>query len=456
MTINKQAGEYLEFANAHPEVQAVDLLIPDINGVLRGKRVETGTLAKVYADGVALPGSLFGMDITGATVEETGLGFEEGDADRCCRPVNGTLVTSPWKARPMGQLLMTMFEEDGTPFFADPRQVLARVCKRLSELGLTPVVALEMEFYLLDPERLPAGAPQPPMSPITGERERSTQVYGIAELDAYGPLLENIAASCAAQGVPADAAVAEYAPGQYEVNLHHVSDPLLACDHAVLLKRLIKGEAVRFGMDATFMAKPYGPLSGSGMHVHISLLDAAGQNVLSGDSEQGSDVLRMMAGGLNATMADFMAVFAPNANSYRRFQPGAYVPMTPAWGINNRTTALRVPSGPAHARRIEHRVAGADANPYLLVAALFAGIHFGIENDIDPGPVVEGNAYDQLPPSLPSTWLTSLDAFANSAVAQKYFGADFCRVYLACKNEERRKFESTVTPLEYQWYLRSV
>ncbi len=456
MTTKPTMEEYRQFERDHPDALSVDLLMPDLNGVLRGKRVKTQALEKVFQDGVALPGSLFGMDITGATVEQSGLGFDEGDADRVCRPVAGTLTATPWQARPMGQLLMTMFEQDGQPFFADPRQVLAKIAERFTELELTPVIALEMEFYLLDPERLKAGAPQPPVSPLTRERERSTQVYGIAELDAYGPLLENIAASCAAQKIPADAAVAEYAPGQYEINLQHVGDPLLACDHAVQLKRLIKGEAVRFGMEATFMAKPYAQLAGSGMHVHISLVDKNNNNVLSGDGLPGSKVLKSMAGGLKATMEDFMAVFAPNANSYRRFQPGAYVPMTPTWGINNRTTALRIPSGPEHARRLEHRVAGADANPYLLVAALLAGTHFGITESIDPGSPIDGNAYDQVQASLPSTWLDALHAFENSPVAKEYFGKEFCRVFLACKREERRKFQGQITPLEYQWYLRSV
>ncbi len=444
------------FAERLPGNAVVDLLISDISGILRGKRIDIGLLSKVFEDGVALPGSLFGMDITGATVESTGLGFQEGDADRVCRPIAGTLAPVPWQARPAGQLLMSMWEEDGRPFYADPRQVLARVTERFSALGLTPVVAVEMEFYLLDHQRLPSGAPQAPLSPVTRERESNTQVYGMSELDDYGEFLEGIASACAAQGIPADTAVAEYAPGQYEINLQHVADPMQACDHAVLLKRLIKGVAIKSGMEATFMAKPYQALAGSGMHVHISLLDEHGNNALIGDRLPGSETMHHIAGGLAATMADFMAIFAPNANSYRRFCPGAYVPLCPAWGINNRTTSLRIPSGPDHARRIEHRVAGADANPYLLLAALLAGCHHGIENRLDPGPLVAGNAYDQLPPSLPATWLKALEEFEQSAVTHDYLGEDFCKVFMACKQEEREKFNEFITPLEFQWYLRNV
>ncbi len=456
MPSKKHQDECRAFMETHPDHATIDLLISDISGILRGKRVAAELLPKVFAEGVALPGSLFGMDITGATVEATGLGFDEGDADRTCRPIAGTLAPVPWHDRPAAQLLMSMWEADGEPFYADPRQVLRRVIKRFSELGLTPVVAVEMEFYLLDHQRLPSGAPQAPLSPVTKEREANTQVYGMSELDDYRAFLESVAAACAAQNIPADTAVAEYAPGQYEINLQHVRDPLMACDHAVLLKRLIKGEAIRHDMEATFMAKPYQGLAGSGMHVHISLLNEHGDNVLVGDGLPGSSTMRHAAGGLVETMPEFMAVFAPNANSYRRFCPGAYVPLSPTWGINNRTTSLRIPSGPDHARRIEHRVAGADANPYLLLAALLAGCHHGIVKHLEPGPLVEGNAYDQFPPSLPATWLKALEAFENSPVTHAYLGEDFCKVFLACKHEEREKFNEFITPLEFQWYLRTV
>jgi glutamine synthetase len=341
--------------------EAIEVIIPDLNGVLRGKRVHGDELGKVLAGEMRLPSSVFGLDITGVDAPGTGLVWSIGDADATLVPVDGRVLPVPWGAQPTGQLLMTMVDDDGAPFFGDPRQVLARVVERFKARGLTPVVAVELEFYLLDRERDEAGRVQPPRIPGTGRRDTTTQVYGLEEVDNFADLFRDIAEACAAQEVPASTAVAEYAPGQYEVNLKHVDDPLLAGDHAVRLKRIVKGVARKHGLDATFMSKPYANQPGSGLHLHVSLIDGRGRNVFAGE-EAVNRPLRQALGGLTATMAEGMALFAANANAYRRFQEGTYAPLAPTWGYENRTVALRVPGGPARSRRVEHRVAGADAN----------------------------------------------------------------------------------------------
>lgn len=450
------SGEARQFLAQHPDIAEISLLISDLNGIIRGKRVARGALERVYGEGVCLPGSLFGTDVTGKTVEATGLGLSQGDADRVCRPVPGTLRPIPWSVQPAAQLLMSMYEENGEPFFADPRHVLAQVVSRLAADGLHPVVAVEMEFYLLDRERDHLGRPRPPRSPVTGRRDRQTQVYGISELDEYGELLKDMAAAAAEQAIPADTAVSEYAPGQYEINLHHEPDPVSACDHAVLLKRLIKGVAGRHGMDATFMAKPYPEQSGSGMHVHVSVVDAEGRNVFVDEHNGDTPRLAHAIGGLLRTMPEAIALFAPNVNSLRRFQPGAYVPLAPTWGYNNRTTALRVPAGPASSRRIEHRVAGADANTYLVVAALLAGLHYGIAAGIEPGPAIEGDAERHREPAFTRDPGRALSELAASDVLADYLGRRFLEVYVACKQAELEEFALQVTPLELDWYLRAV
>lgn len=452
-----QHPEVAAFLQQHPEVEAVDLIVSDVNGILRGKRVDVRALDKVYADGVNLPGSVFAADITGDTAEETGLGFEIGDADQICYPIPGTLRIAPWHRRPMGQLLLSMYDHQGAPYFADPRHRLASVLELfLDSLGLVPVVAVELEFYLIDRERAADGGPQPPLSPATGERERKTQVYGITELDDYSAFLDEVDAACRAQGIPADTAVAEYAPGQYEINLKHQDNALAACDHAVLLKRVIRSIAQRHGMYATFMAKPYADLPGSGTHIHVSLLGPDGGNVFADGTPEGGPLLKHALGGLIETMAEGMALCAPNANSFRRFREETFVPLTPAWAHNNRTTALRIPAGPDHARRLEHRVAGADANPYLLTALVLAGIHHGLAQTLDPGAPITGNAYAQLEPSLPLTWLDALRALDRAAVLPAYFGTDFLKVYLANKLTEREKFRHHISSLEHDWYLLTV
>ncbi len=443
------------FLRSNESVGNIDLLITDANGIVRGKRIRRDALGKVYEKGICLPGSIFGCDICGDTVETTGLGFDRGDSDDICLPVPDTLSLTGWQSGADAQVIMSMFEADGTPFFADPRQVLERVLARFRADGLNPMIAVELEFYLLDREAGAGGAPQPPMSPVTGERESSTQVYGMAELDAYSAFLDEVDRLCSMQNLPADTAVAEYAPGQYEINLHHVADAAAACDQAMLLKRIIKRAAERFGMDATFMAKPYADRSGSGTHIHVSMLDAGGGNVFEDASPAGSEALRYAVGGLLEAMPESMAILAPNANSFRRFQPGNFVPMTPCWGVNNRTTAIRIPAGDPAARRIEHRVAGADANVYLVVAAVLAGMHHGMANEIEPPPPSEGDAAAE-EGTLPNSWLHAIEALERGAILPGYLGEDFLRVFAACRRQERLSYEASVSPLEIEWYLRTV
>lgn len=445
------------FLEQHPELQFVDLLIADMNGIVRGKRVARSALLKVYERGVALPASLYGLDILGETVESTGLGLAIGEADHSCFPLPGTLTMEPWQKRPIGQLLMSMVEDEKTPFFAEPRTVLKKVLSRFQELGLTPVTAFELEFYLIDQENI-AGKPQPPRSPISGKRPESTQVYSIDELDEYADFLADVIDAARAQNLPAETLVAESAPGQFEVNLHHVDCPLTSCDNVTLLRRAIKSVAYDHEMDTTFMAKPYADQAGNGMHLHISLVDAQGRNVfaLDPDNDRPNDTLRWALGGLLETMEDYLAILCPNINSYRRFGQGFYVPTSPSWGIENRTTALRIPASEADATRIEHRLAGTDANPYLLMAAMLAAIHFGITHRIEPPPPIEGNAYEQQGNPLPSNLRDALRELESSGVMRDYLGEDFLRIFIACKEHELEQFEQCISDLEYTWYLHTV
>ncbi|QJQ98556.1 glutamine synthetase family protein [Halomonas sp. PGE1] len=447
------------FLDAHPEINSVDLLISDLNGVMRGKRIPRESVTKAYTSGIALPASVFALDINGHTIEETGLGLDSGDGDRLCRPIDGSLKPVPWVARGhQAQLLMTMEEFDGSPFFADPRQLLGRVLGRLTALGLTPVIAVELEFYLVDRERTAAGLIQPPCSPVSGERASQSQLYSMLELDEYADFLEEVQIAAQVQGLPLDTALKECAPGQFEINLIHCDDALAACDHAVQLKRLIKGVALRHGFEATFMAKPYGQEAGNGMHVHISLLDETGRNVFTepGDDPLGSPALRQAVAGLLALMPASMAICAPNLNAFRRFQAGLYVPLAPTWGFDNRSVALRIPAGARAARRIEHRVAGADANPYLLLAALLAAIHHGLAEGLEPPPPSVGNAYETTPPSLTNSWQQALDLLEADEILGEALGRDFLHVYLANRRAERAQALQAVSRLEYEWYLRHV
>jgi glutamine synthetase len=273
------------------------------------------------------------------------------------------------------------------------------------------------------------------------------------ELDEYSAVLDAIQAAARAQDLPTGTVLAEYGPGQFEVNLHHVDDALLACDHAIRLKRLVKGVALRHGMEATFMAKPYRDHAGSGAHLHVSLVDAEGRNIFAAEAATGSERLRHAIGGLAATINDAMAVCAPSANSYRRFRPEAYVPLNPSWSVNNRGVAFRVPHGAPDSRRVEHRVAGADANPYLLAAVVLAGMHLGLTRKLDPGPVLAGNAYRDTTATIPVSWPEALAAFDRSDFIREYLGPRFAALYGATRRGEMQEFMSHVSALDHAWYL---
>lgn len=435
--------------------ELIDLILPDMNGLLRGKRITRDALDKVYTDGVCLPMSLIATDITGNTVEETGLGYDIGDEDRICRPVPGSLRSVPWAPRPMAQLLLAMEDAAGGLFEANPREVLRRVLARYAARGLTPVVAVELEFYLFEQRPDADGRPVASRNPATGAPNRSTQVYYMEDLNDYRGFTDAVAAACRAQRIPADTAVAEYAPGQFEINLKHRDDALLACDDAIYLKRAIKAIAQQQGALASFMAKPLVDQAGSGMHIHVSVLDGEGRNVFASPVGQPADALRHAIGGLQRSAADCLLLFAPNANSYRRFVLNAFVPLNTCWGYNNRTVAMRIPHGSEANTRVEHRIAGADANVYLVTAAVLAGMLHGIENGFDPGPPITGNAYEQTE-NLTPFWRDTIDDFLASGFVAEWFGTPFRHIYGQQKLKEMRSFNTQVTDLEYDWYLRSV
>jgi glutamine synthetase len=441
------------FLAANPDVEAVQLVITDASGVGRGKNIAREELATLYRDGRNVAGSILGLDVTGEDVEGTGLVWDVGDADQCCRPVTGSLCRAPWHSRPTAQVLGTMFELDGRPAKADPRHALVRVVERCTAAGFVPVVAVELEFYLL--ERGPDGCLAPSCGLVSGGRQSRIDAYGLGRLDEMAPLFDELYATARLQGLPVRTLMSEYAPGQFEITLEHRADALRAVDEAVLFKRAVRGIAARHGRVACFMAKPFAHHAGSGMHLHASFVDrATGANAFAADDPAGTPLLRHAIGGLRTTLADGMAVYAPNANSYRRFRSMSYAPVAATWGVNNRSVSLRVPAGPSSSRHIEHRVAGADANPYLVAALVLGGMLEGIEHRLDPGPPVEGNGYRQVAGGgLPTQWFAALERAAVSGFVRETLGREFLDVFLAIKRQESEKFGALVSDRDYEWYL---
>lgn len=459
------AGDGLElkqFLERFPRIKYVDAIFVDMCGVARGKRLPVDDLPGLMRDGLLIPESIFTLDVTGDQLDIMGRGGSDGDPDACGVAIPGTLVPCPWAGPEYGQVLMRLGDDGrrANPTHVEPRNILAAVEARFAGLGLTPVVACELEFDLIDVNRAPMGQPQPPLLPGTNRRDTSNQVYSLDHLDHYKPFITDLNAWAGAQGIPATALSVEFAPGQLEVNLRHQPSAVMAADHAALLRRLVKGAAKAHGMQATFMPKPYPDRAGNGFHVHVSLLDSDGNNLFAGEAggnvaagAAGSGMLLHAIGGLRASMAESMAIFAANQNAYRRYQLHLFVPMARSWGYNNRSVAIRVPEGPASSRRLEHRVAGADANPYLTVAAVLAGMHHGIVNRIDPGAPVTGNAGLQLAPDVPLDQRTALDALAAGKIIPSYFTGGYAPFYIEAKRKELEKFMGFVSPLEYEWYL---
>ncbi|MBS0967754.1 glutamine synthetase [Chimaeribacter arupi] len=447
----REVEQYLE---RHPLTQHVDVLLTDLNGSFRGKRIPVSALKRLEK-GCYFPSSVFAMDILGNVVEEAGLGQELGEPDNVCMPIPGTLVPSAADPEHIGQLLLTMMDEDGTPFDVEPRNVLNNVWQALRRRGLFPVVAVELEFYLIDRQRDSEGYLQPPCAPGTQERNIQTQVYSVDNLNHFGNVLSDIDALAQMQHLPADGAVAESSPGQFEINLNHTDNVLRACDDALALKRLVRQVAENHNLHATFMAKPYEEYAGSGMHIHVSMVDAQGKNLFADADGEDSALLKRVLAGMIDLMPASMALLAPNVNAFRRFQPGKYVANQASWGHNNRTVALRIPCGDANSHRVEYRVAGADANPYLVVAAVLAGMLHGLDNELPLPEPVTGNGLEQEGVPLPIRQSDALYEFEEQSPLKHYLGERFCHVYHTCKSDELLQFERLITETEIDWMLKN-
>ena len=450
------AKEAQAFLDTNPDIEKFAMLYTDLPGAQRGKLLTRGELLAAWTGGRCLPGSVLSMDITGRDVEETGMVWDDGDADRLVWPVPGTLVRTPWTLEPQAEYRGRYHEMSGEGSLAEPRNSLRRIVNKLTDLKLTPVAAVELELYLLDAESALAGRPKPPKALVGHAEPRHWQAYLMQDLDDFAPFFRDLYAAAKLQGIPAEALISEYSPGQMEIGLRHHNDAVKACDEAMMFKRAVKGVAEGNGLMATFMAKPYSQYSGSGMHLHVSLANEAGKNAFASE-EDANELLRFAIGGMMATMADCMAIFAPNANSYRRFRKSSYAPIAPNWGINNRTVSLRVPATSGAARHVEHRASGADANPYLALACVLAGMHYGIVNKIDPGPPVTGNGYEQKPATpMPVNWFAALEKMRDSSFLKEYFGARFVEIFTTIKEAEADRFFAEPQPLDFDYYLRTV
>jgi len=444
--------EILDWLEARPDIKNLRVGLYDLNGIMRGKLIPVAQAEKALKGGMRIPLSSTSVDIWGNDIANSELVYETGDGDGVLEWTGRDILPMDWLSQPTGLIPLWMANENGASFSADPRRALAAVLDEYKSLGLKPVVATELEFYLVDPTQT---RPTAPKSPITGKSLDANAVLSVDEIDHFDAFFNDVYAACADMNVPADAAIAEGGAGQFEINLLHCDDALQAADDAMLFKRIVKGMARKHNVTASFMAKPYSERSGNGLHVHFSMLNEKGDNVFNDGSEEGSKTLQHAVAGLLSAMQESTLIFAPHLNSYRRLQPQTHAPSVVCWGYENRHAAIRIPGGPAVARRIEHRVAGADANPYLVLAAILGAALEGIKAEKMPAEPIAGDNYPTDLPPLPTDWRSAISAFENGEMLPAFFSPLLRKLYASCKNQEYAGFAEQVTDFEYKTYLET-
>lgn len=438
----------------HPDVSYIRPAIWDINGIMRGKHIPRAVAMQNDSPNMKLPLSALGIDIWGTDVISSHHVMETGDRDGLCQPTGREAITVKAVGPVQALLPMWMFTQDGTPYDACPRHLLNTILKRYHSRKLFPVCAIELEFFLYERRSLPL---RPPMQLGGNHHIPAAQMYSLDHLDQITPFLDELYQICTQANISTEAAISESGAGQIEINCQHNSDILKIADDALLFKYIVKTLARKYDMGATFMAKPYGDQPGNGLHVHFSLLDENQKNLFDDKGDpKGSEQLRQAVAGMLYTSCDFFLLFAPHFNSYRRLRTDSHAPIHLSWGYDNRTAALRIPSSSPNARRIEHRLAGADANPYLVLCALLGGAWLGMEKNQQPPAPISGNAYAQDLPRLPNHWESAMNAFAQSEHVTEIFSPLFQQIYSAAKAQEQARFTHHITQLEYETYLDTV
>lgn len=421
-------AEVRAFRQAHPEIRYVDLICLDLPGHFYGKRYPIDALEKVAAGSLLkLPQNCILLGTQGGLYKIGDYCFNDGDPDAVRRLIPGTLKPVTWEKQPLGQMLITT---DGTdaPVEFEPREVLARVLTRLARRGIRPVVAFELEFYLFAAQ-LEDGMPKYPRDRLSDDRDDQPNMH-IERLSRFSDVLHEMVDVACMQGIDATVITAELGPGQFEINFGHCDDGLRAADWSAMFCRSTRGVALQHGYRASFMGKPYLHAPGSGMHVHVSLYDDAGRNLL---AEDGRRPLRHAVAGCLALLPHCMPVFAPNHNAFRRYGSMVNAASRASWGFEDRDACIRIPESDARNLRIEHRLASADANPYLVLAAILTGMEHGLDAKREPiAPLNEdrGSGID-----FPKEMLSAVAAMQDHAAVREGLGSEFVMVY--CEKDRK-------------------
>ena len=434
------------------KVKSVRIAACDLNGQMRGKRLPGFEKEKFKDGSIRMPLSALNVDIFGADIENSPLVFETGDQDGLLKITSRGVIPVPWLQNPTALIPMSMFTEDEEPFEGDPRYALERVLKSYDSKGLKAFAATEMEFYLIDERKTSI---LPPLNPISGKRLSTSDVLGISELDCFDDFFSDLQNGCEQIGVNIQSVTSESGCGQFEVTLKHC-DALKASDDAWLFKLLTKGLARKHGIAATFMAKPYLQDAGNGMHIHFSIADRNGKNIFNNDKNEGSKLLKSAVAGCLQCLQGSTLIFAPFANSYKRFVKDAHAPTSAQWGYENRTTAIRIPGGDLASKRIEHRVAGGDTNPYLVMTAILGSALLGIEKKLNPIKPVMNNAYNNGAENLALNWEDAMNYFENNKDIKKIFSNEIIENLVRTKRQELNEFKKIESSKHWKYYVSAI
>lgn len=444
-----------EAARAYIEnhrLDEVECVISDLPGIARGKAMPATKFSK--QNHFYLPNSIFFQTITGDWGEAAG---EEGwtEPDMVLKPDYATATAAPWTGDWTLQVIHDAYDQQDNPIAASPRNVLKRVLELYEAKGWKPVVAPEMEFYLVAPNVDPA-KPIEAMMGRSGRPAAARQAYSMSAVDEFGPVIDDIYDFAEAQGFEIDGITQEGGAGQLEINLAH-GDPVDLADQVFYFKRLIREAALRHKCFATFMAKPIEGEPGSAMHIHQSILDVeTGKNIFSDANGENTDAFHHFIAGLQNHLPSVISLLAPYVNSYRRYVKDHAAPINLDWARDNRTTGIRIPLSRPEARRVENRLAGMDCNPYLGIAASLAAGYLGLIEGKDPAPQATGDAYTDGEDSIPRGLGRALDLLDEATLMHDILGAEFTRVYSIVKRAEYEEFLQVISPWEREHLLINV
>ncbi len=433
-------------------IDEVEAIIPDMSGIARGKLIP----AHKYSEeaGMRMPQSIFMQTVTGDYPDNYEEIMPPNDGDMLLKPDLSTRRLVPWATDPTALLIHDAFSADGTPNDLAPRQLLKKVCDLYSNHDWQPIIAPELEFYLVK-KNTDADYPLEPPIGRSGRQESSRQSYSIDAVNEFDPVVEDIYDYCEAQDLAIDTLIHEMGAAQLEVNLLHGA-PLELADQAFLFKRTVRETALRHNIYATFMAKPMEGEPGSAFHIHQSIVNnQTGRNLFARENGEESDEFYWYLGGLQTYLPEAMCLLAPNVNSYRRLTPYMSAPINLLWGYDNRTTGLRIPFSDPQNRRIENRLAGADINPYLAIATTLACGYLGIKEKIKPTAALETSGYEQ-ESSLPRSLEETVNRLRDCQPLVDLLGNGFVNAYTSVKESEHAAFLHVISSWEREHLLLNV